>query len=141
MKKLFSLLMAIAMLFTLCVTAFADSPIEASHEAEPLASETVQPRSAEHTFQYDLGVGESAEYSDFYGYYTAGTEIDASVRCTSGSKVTIHFWSDSGSACSTVAYNGTDGAVVLPSSGFWHVEVIANYNKASKGTLWLVVDP
>lgn len=147
MKKLFSLLLAAAMLLALCVTAFADSPAEAD---KPAREEPVQTGSAakpvQYALNYDLDVNESVECSGFhgyyfYGYYTAGTEISVRTSCTPGSKVTIHFWSDSGSSCSTVVYNEKDGGVVLPGSGYWHAEVIANYNDPCKGTILLTVDP
>lgn len=145
MKKLFSLLLAAAVLFSLCVTAFADSPAEADEPAQeaPVQTDSAA-RSVQYAFNYDLDVNESAECSGFYGYYTAGTEISVKNTCTPGRKVTIHFWNDNSGAsggCSTVAYNERDGGVLLSSSGYWHVEVIANYNYACAGTILLTVDP
>lgn len=145
MKKLFSFFLAAAMLFALCATAFADSPAETDTVSEPVQEESAQTesgaRSVQYSFTYDLDVNESAEYSGFYGYYTAGTEISVENVCTPGRKVTVHFWSDSGSGCSTVAYNEKDGGVILSSSGYWHAEVIANYNYACEGSTLLIVDP
>lgn len=148
MKKLFSFFLAAAMLFALCATAFADSPAETDTVSEPVQEESAQTesvaRSVQYSFSYDLDVNESAECSGFYGYYTAGTEISVKNTCTPGRKVTIHFWSDSSGingGCYTVAYNEKDGGVILSSGGYWHVEVIANYNYACAGTILLTVDP
>lgn len=79
MKKLFSLLPTIAMLLMLCVTAFADNPVEAQAVAVPL-QEMVEPynsmRSVEYVFHYDLGVNERAECSDFYAYYAGAPKSE-----------------------------------------------------------------
>lgn len=145
MKKFFSFLLTAAVLFSLCVTAFANSPAEADEPAQEASVQTDSAaRSVQYAFNYDLDVNESAEYSGFYGYYTAGTEISVKNNCTPGRKVTIHFWNDnSGTSggCSTVAYNERDGGVLLSSSGYWHVEVITNYNYACAGIILLTVNP
>lgn len=151
MKKLLLFLLSAAALFALCVIGITGSPAETDAleepvQAEPVQAEPVQTEPVADPVEYflppyDLDVNESAEYSGFYGYYTAGTEISVENVCTPGRKVTVHFWSDSGSGCSTVAYNEKDGGVILPSSGYWHVEVIANYNYACTGTILLTVDP
>ncbi len=142
MKNLFSLLLAAAMLLSLCVTAFADSPAEAD---KPARKEPVQTDSAatpvQYALNYDLDVNDSVECSGFYGYYTAGMEISVRTSCTPGCKVTIHFWSDTGSSCSTVVYNEKDGGVILPGSGYWHAEAITNYNDPCTGTVLLTVAP
>lgn len=152
MKKLLLFLLSAVMLFAFCMIAFTEPSADSepaqteSAQAEPVQAEPVQTEPVADPVEYFLppyvlDVNESVECADFYGYYTAGTEIRAETICTCGCKVTVHFWSDSGRECSTVTYNEKRGGVILPSGGYWHAEVIANYNYACEGSTLLIVEP